>query len=358
MKQGDTPAPTLFSIYFAVMLSYAFQHCDIEVYIRFRTSGKVFNLRGFNTKSKTFQSLVRELLFADYVDLVAHIKEEVHLIMDIFSRACLAFGLTINLKKTKVMYTSPIGQVYVEPNITVEGNRLGVVDRFVYLGSTLSRNGNLAAEISRRIAKASTAFGKLERRVWSGRGITTNTKLSVYEACVFSDLFYGSETWTTCRYRVNLLERFHQNCIRRILNIEWRSYTPDTVVLERACSTSIEKKLILNQMRWMRDGRFPKELFYGELARGKRPQRKPRKRFKDVLKSVLKELEIDVDNWEALTENCASWRKLFRERCSSFERKWVEHAALKRALQKQDDSIVPTDVLNELKCSVCRHLPL
>ena len=53
--------------------------------------------------------------------------------MDIFSRACLAFGLTINLKKTKVMYTPPIIQVYVEPNIMVEGNRLGAVDSFVYL---------------------------------------------------------------------------------------------------------------------------------------------------------------------------------------------------------------------------------
>ena len=49
VKQGDIPAPTLFSIYFAVMLSYAFQDCDIGVYIRLRTSGKVFNLRRFNT---------------------------------------------------------------------------------------------------------------------------------------------------------------------------------------------------------------------------------------------------------------------------------------------------------------------
>ena len=96
--------------------------------------------------------------------------------MDIFCRACLAFGLTINLKKTKVMYTPPIGQVYDEPNITVEGNRLGVVDSFVYLGSTLSRNGSLDAEISKRTTKASTASGKLEKRVWSDRGITTNTK--------------------------------------------------------------------------------------------------------------------------------------------------------------------------------------
>ena len=138
------------------------------------------------------------------------------------------------------------------------------MNSFAYLGSTLSRNGSLDAEISRRIAKASTAFGKLEKRVWSDRGITTNTKLSVYEACVLTVLLYGSETWTTYRQHVNLLKKFHQNCIRRILNIEWRSYTPDNVVLERASSTSIEQRLILNQMRWaghvvrMGDGRLPK----------------------------------------------------------------------------------------------------
>ena len=199
LKQGDIPAPTLFSIYFAVMLSYAFQDCDIGVFIRFRTSGKVFNLRRFNTRSENLESLVRELLFADDADLVAHTEEDMQLIMNIFSRACLAFGLNINLKKTKVMYTPPVGQVYVEPKITVESNRLGVVDSFVYLGSTLSRNGSLGAEISRRIAKASTAFGKLEKRVWSDRGITTNTKLSVYEACALTVLLYGSKTWTAYR---------------------------------------------------------------------------------------------------------------------------------------------------------------
>ena len=103
VKQGDISAPTLFSIYFAVMLSYACQDCDIGVFIRFRTSGKVFNLRRFNIKSKTFHSLVRELLFTNDADLVANTEEDMQLIMDFFSRACLAFGLTINLKKTKTM---------------------------------------------------------------------------------------------------------------------------------------------------------------------------------------------------------------------------------------------------------------
>ena len=96
-------------------------------------SGKAFtDLRRFNAKSKTFQFLVREFLFtddeADDADLAADTEENMQLIMENFSRACFAFGRTINLEKTKVMYTPAVGRVfmlYVEPNITVEGNSLG-----------------------------------------------------------------------------------------------------------------------------------------------------------------------------------------------------------------------------------------
>ena len=65
-----------------------------------------------------------------------------------------------------------------------------------------------------------------------------------------------------------------------------------------------------------------------------------------------------MDDWEASTKHRASRRKVIRERCSSFEQKRVEHAELKRALRKQDDSAVPADVINELKCSVCGRLLL
>ena len=364
VKQGDIPAPMLFSIYFAAALGYAFQDCDLGAYLHFRTSGKVFNLRRFSAKSKTFQTLVREFLYADDADLVAHTEQEMQTIMDLFSNACTAFGLTISLKKTVVMFAPAVGQAYIEPNILVQGKRLKVVDSFVYLGSTISKDGTLDVEIRHRIAKASVAFGRLEERVWKDTGITTNTKLSVYEACVLTALLYGSETWTTYRRHIKLLERFHQNCIRRILNIKWTSYTPDTSVLERAHSSSIEKRVILSQMRWvghvvrMEDSRLPKQLFYGELSTGKRPRHKPRKRFKDVIKDNLKALQIDVDNWEGLTENRASWRKSVRQGCDDFEKKRVDHAILKRALRKQEENEITADVVQDLKCHICGRILL
>ena len=52
VKQGDIPAPTLFSIFFAVLLTHAFEDVDVGILLPFRTSGKVFNLRRFTTKSK------------------------------------------------------------------------------------------------------------------------------------------------------------------------------------------------------------------------------------------------------------------------------------------------------------------
>ena len=50
VEQGDIPAPTLFSIFFAAMLSHAFQNYERRILLRFRTTGKVFNLRRFNAK--------------------------------------------------------------------------------------------------------------------------------------------------------------------------------------------------------------------------------------------------------------------------------------------------------------------
>ena len=54
----------------------------------------------------------------------------------------------------------------MEPSIIVKGQQLQVVDKFTYLGSTLSRLVHIDDEVSARIAKASTAFGWLRGSIW------------------------------------------------------------------------------------------------------------------------------------------------------------------------------------------------
>ena len=80
--------------------------------------------------------------------------------------------------------------------ITVEGGMVEHVEHFQYLGSLISENGQIDAEIDRRIAGASRAFGALNRAVFRDRNLSVNTKRLVYQACVMSVLLYDSECWT------------------------------------------------------------------------------------------------------------------------------------------------------------------
>lgn len=71
------------------------------------------------------------------------------------------------------MLQHPPGQPYLEPNTTVKGQKLQAVDNFTHMGSTLSRKSTIDAEVvSNRIAKASSAFGRIRQNAWERRGIS------------------------------------------------------------------------------------------------------------------------------------------------------------------------------------------
>ena len=69
-------------------------------------------------------------------------------------------------KKKKVVHQSAPGKPYTEPTITVNGQKLKVVDKFTYLGSTLSSAMHTDDEVTARIVKASVASGRLRANAW------------------------------------------------------------------------------------------------------------------------------------------------------------------------------------------------
>ena len=148
--------------------------------------GKFFNLRRLQAKSKVQTEVLDEFLFADDIAIGAP-TEEMQKGVDQVSDSCDGYDLTISIKKTEVasLTRSPI---------TVKGQRLQVVDKFTYLGNTLSRVVRIDDEVNARIAKASAAFGRLRGSVWDRSGIKLDTKLKVYKDMVLPTLLYVSET--------------------------------------------------------------------------------------------------------------------------------------------------------------------
>ena len=125
-----------------------------------------------------------------------------------------------------------------------------MVDKFTYLGSTLSRVVHIDDEVNARIAKTSAAFGRLRDSVWNRSGIRLDTKLKVYKAVVLPTLLYACETWTVYQRHAKRLNHFRTSRLTKLLKIKWQDRIPDTEVLKRAGMQSVHTLLKPAQLRW------------------------------------------------------------------------------------------------------------
>ena len=234
--------------------------------------------------------------------------------------ALLERGISLTSAEACFVLFSLLKRVYMywqeisKSAVTVNGQKLKAVDKFTYLGSTLSRSVHINYEVDTRIAKASSAFGRLRSLVWERKGISLSTKLSVYRAIVLTTLLYACETWTVYQRHEKKLNRFHLNCLHKLLRVKWHDQVPDTEILEQTGMPSVFTMLRQSQLRWagyvtrMSDERLPKRVLYGELLAGARSHGGQKKRFKDTLKTSLKDFGIDHNSWETLAQDRTEWR--------------------------------------------------
>ena len=284
------------------MLRNAFQDVGNGIPNRYRFDGELFNLRRLQAKSKVQTEVLDEFLFADDMAKGAPTEEKMQKGVAQVSDSCDSYDLTISIKKTEVVYQSAPGKPYKEPTITVKGQRLQAVDKFTYLGSTLSRVVHIDDKVNARIAKASAAFGRLRGSIWDRSGIRLDTKLKIYRSVVLPTLLYACETWTVYQRLAKRLNHFHTSCLRKLLKIKWQDRIPDTEVLKKARMQSVHTLLKLAQLRWrshvtrMPDERLPKKILYGELQVGKRSHGGQKKQYKDTLKASLKDFNIPTES--------------------------------------------------------------
>ena len=171
------------------------------------------------SKSRLTVTRVHESQFADDAALYTTSRGTLEQTATKFVQKTGEWGLTVSIEKTKGM---AIGDGLTDEDVApikVESGEIEMVEQFTYLGSVISKDGDVMEDVKCRIAKASKAFGCLRGSIFNNPHLSIPTKRAVYRATVLSVLMYGAETWTLKAENVRRLTTFHNRCVRTILGV-------------------------------------------------------------------------------------------------------------------------------------------
>ena len=98
-------------------------------------------------------------------------------------------GLKLNIQKTKILSSSPI------TSWQIDGETMETVRDFIFLGSTITADGDCSHGIKRHLLLGRKAMTNLDSMLKS-RDTTLPTKVHLVKAMVFPVVMYGCESWT------------------------------------------------------------------------------------------------------------------------------------------------------------------
>ena len=201
--QGDTLAPYLFIICLDNVL---------------RTSIDKIRENGFElTKKRRRRYPAKTITDADYADdiaLLANTPNQAETLLHSLEQAAAGIGLHVNAHKTEYMCYKQTGD-----GTTLDGASLKLVDKFTYLGSSVS---STEKDIDTRLTKAWTVIYRLSI-IWKS-DLTDKRKRSFFQAAVVSILLYGCTTWTLTKRLEKKLDANYTGMLRAILNRSWRQH--------------------------------------------------------------------------------------------------------------------------------------
>ena len=146
--------------------------------------------------------------------LLANTPNQAETLLHSLERAAAGIGLHVNAHKTEYMCYNQTGNI-----TTLDGASLRLVDKFTYLGSSVSSTEN---DIDTQLTKAWTAIDRLSI-IWKS-DLTDKMKRSFFQAAVVSILLYGCTTWTITKRLEKKLDGNYTRMLRAILNKSWRQH--------------------------------------------------------------------------------------------------------------------------------------
>ena len=119
-------------------------------------------------------------------------------------------GLKLNIKKTKIMASSPI------TSWQIEGEKVEILTDLLFLGSKITADCDCSHEIRRRLLLSRKSVTNLDSAL-KRRDITLLTKVHIVKALVFPMVMYCHENWAIKKAEDQRIDAFQLWYWRRLL---------------------------------------------------------------------------------------------------------------------------------------------
>ena len=90
-------------------------------------------------------------------------------------------GFKLNIQKTKIMASGPI------TSWQIDGETVGIVADFIFLGSKITAGGDCSHEIKRRLLLGRKVMTNLDS-IFKSRDVTLPTNVCLVKAMIFSEV--------------------------------------------------------------------------------------------------------------------------------------------------------------------------
>ncbi|KAJ4438682.1 hypothetical protein ANN_14629 [Periplaneta americana] len=240
----------------------------------------------------------------------------------ILLEASKEIGLEVNPEKTKYVIMSRDENIVRNGNIKIGNLSFEEVEKFKYLGATVTNINDTREEIKHRINMGNACYYSVEK-ISSSSLLSKNLKVRIYKTVILPVVLYGCETWTLTLREEHRLRVFENKMLRKIFGAkrdevtgEWRKLH-NTELHALYSSPDIIRNIKSRRLRWaghvarMGESRNAYRVLVGR-PEGKRPLGRPRRRWEDNIKMDLREVGYADREWINLAQDRDQWRAYVR----------------------------------------------
>ena len=239
------------------------------------------------------------MMFADDIVICSESKEQVEEKLESWRYALERRGMIVNRRKTEYMCVNE-RQDTGSGTVKMQGEEVTKVDDFKYLGSTVQSNGECGREVKKRVQAGWNGWRRMSG-VICDRRVPARVKGKVYKVAMRPAMLYGLETVALTKRQETEMEVAELKMLRFSLGVTRMDKIRNEYIRGTAQVGKFGEKTREARLRWFGhlrrkdDGYIGRRMLRMELP-GKRKRGRPKRRFVDVVKEDMAEVEVTEED--------------------------------------------------------------